>query len=223
MSAYFSSTPKDPIGVEAAIQAAHPPPAIRQAARNNAYYIARLKQHLEDFDKDLAEWKASGEWKKDYKTWGAACEIALNMSRRHANRLISEHEISINVASVETGHSCPAGTDTSKAHESEMRMSLPTPEELMGLPAEVHAGPAPRPEPPKPVAEHKPRVRNDNGKPIWAMPVWKEAEELCGKLINRVGALNHLAPNKDRCERLRAALHTAFDEIQSWREITKHA
>jgi hypothetical protein len=145
MSAYIGSPPKAPLDIEAAAEFVKGKPELRQAAKNNAYYIGRLKQHLDDFDKDLAEWKASGEWKKDYKTWGAACELALNMSQRHANRLISQSEQSGNDVSVQTGHSCPAEPDSAKAHELEMRMSLPDPmaDFDADLAATVHAGPAP--------------------------------------------------------------------------------
>lgn len=67
------------------------PPALIRAAKNNAYYIGRLTQHLSEFDKDLAEWKSSGEWKKDYKSWGAACDVALGITKQWADKLIKRY------------------------------------------------------------------------------------------------------------------------------------
>jgi hypothetical protein len=227
MYAYTRSTPKAPLELEAAAEFSKGKPAIVQIAKNNAYYIGRLKQHLDDFDKDLAEWKASGEWKKDYKSWGLACEVALGMTRQWADRLIKRHN---ETGSTQVETTVSASSDTDKKETLAKINALPSDEELLGLAPRVHAGAAPMPkhdipEPkaaPKPVAEHKPRERNDNGKPIWAMPVWREVEDGCGKLINRADALNQLVPNKEKHHRLRAALHSAFDEIQSWHELARN-
>jgi len=218
MSAYITSTPKAPLDPGTA-EFIKGKPRIEQAAKNNAYYIGRLQQHLDDFDRDLADWKASGEWKKDYKTWGVACEVALGISRCWADRLIKRHNASAEEA---LGTIVPATSDTDKARELETLNALP---DLMAdfdadLAATVHAGPAPR-QAPEPVPERQPRERTDNGKPIYAMPVWKELEEGCGKLINRVAAANDLSPNKEKYQRVRTGLLTIFDEIQSWHEMTR--
>ena len=218
MSAYITSTPKAPLDPGTA-EFIKGKPRIEQAAKNNAYYIGRLQQHLDDFDRDLADWKASGEWKKDYKTWGVACEVALGISRCWADRLIKRHNASAEEA---LGTIVPATSDTDKARELETLNALP---DLMAdfdadLAATVHAGPAPR-QAPEPVPERQPRERTDNGKPIYAMPVWREMEEGCGKLINRVAAANDLSPNKEKYQRVRTGLLTIFDEIQSWHEMTR--
>ena len=218
MSAYITSTPKAPLDPGTA-EFIKGKPRIEQAAKNNAYYIGRLQQHLDDFDRDLADWKASGEWKKDYKTWGVACEVALGISRCWADRLIKRHNASAEEA---LGTIVPATSDTDKARELETLNALP---DLMAdfdadLAATVHLGPAPR-KAPEPVPERQPRERTDNGKPIYAMPVWKELEEGCGKLINRVAAANDLSPNKEKYQRVRTGLLTIFDEIQSWHEMTR--
>ena len=99
-------------------------PAIVQAAKNNAYYIGRLQAHLDDFDKDLSEWKTSGEWKKDYKTWRLACEVALGISKRWADKLIKRYN---DADAPKVGTTVPIEPDTDKAHELETLNSLPDP------------------------------------------------------------------------------------------------
>ncbi len=199
-------------------------PAIVQAAKNNAYYIGRLKQHLDDFDKDLAEWKASGEWKKDYKTWGAACEIALNMSRRWANKLISNYEESKSSVSGKTGITVPAEPDTDKSHESEMRMSLPSPEELLGKSTAKEPDPPPvvvvptTVAAPKPVPEKKPRERNDNGKPVYALSVWKDLLDFYGHALNRLSDANRVLPDEKLYATMEAGTKDLMNKARIWRE-----
>jgi hypothetical protein len=198
-------------------------PAIIQAAKNNAYYIGRLQQHLADFDKDLAEWKSSGEWKKDYKTWGAACEIALNMSQRHANRLISEHEQSSKDKSVQTGHPCPAEPDTDKAHESEMRMALPDPTDEIERPS-VHAGPAPEPEPvaaPKAVPERTRAAPTEGGKPVYALAVWKDLLDFYGHALNRLSDANRAVPDPKLYQTMEAQTKDLMNKSRAWHERAK--
>jgi hypothetical protein len=158
-------------------------PAIIQAAKNNAYYIGRLTQHLADFDRELKEWKQSGEWKKDYKTWGAACELALNMSRQWAHQLISKYEQRQESLSVETSSGVDDARDTAKAAVLATVNDLPDP--LAELAAQLArsvvvagtaAEPADAPEP-----SVVPDVTRDLiGFPIPAalMPRWEQRQEV---------------------------------------------
>jgi hypothetical protein len=95
----------------------------------------------------------------------------------------------------------------------------------------VHAGPAPEP-PVKPTeapkakstqeaVEHKPRAANDNGKPIYAMPVWRELTETIGRAINRNDAVNHLLRSPEDHKYIHDCLSNAFDRAEGWHEKAK--
>ena len=90
----------------------------------------------------------------------------------------------------------------------------------------VHAGPAPEPEPtaapkPKAVPERQPRERNDNGKPIYALPVWGEMEAYCGKLLNRVDMAHQVLPDKKEHDGIIEDVHGVGERIRRWRERSR--
>jgi hypothetical protein len=164
MSAYINSTPKAPLEIEAVAEFVKGKPAIKQAAKNNAYYIGRLTQHLAEFDKDLAEWKASGEWKKDYKSWGLACDVALGMTKRWADKLIKRYN---ETESPEVGTTVPTSTLSEKAAVLAKVLELPDPLadlEAQLAKAHVRAGPSPESKPsaaPAPKTAPAPSVPRD--------------------------------------------------------------
>ena len=229
MSAYIGSPPKAPLDPGTAEFVKGKPaivePAVR-VAKNVHYYQQRiaalasaLEHNAKEYRKEVSEFKSSGVWKSEFKTWGRTCRECIGISPQRAHVLISELTESYEQDKDET--STPLD-NSAKARELETLNALP---DLMAdfdadLAATVHAGPAPR-QAPDPVPERQPRDRTDNGKPIYAMPVWKELEEGCGKLINRVAAANDLSPNKEKYQRVRTGLLTIFDEIQSWHEMTR--
>ena len=174
MSAYIGSTPKAPIdpgtadfvkGRPAIVQ-----PAV-QAVKDLQFYVERIatlakaiEHNAKEYRKAVSDLKASELWKSQFKTWGRTCRECLGISRQRGNELIRELTESYEEYNeqVET----PLST-TSKAHELEMRMSLPDPnapptkaERQAQLDADiqaeleaqlakpvVHAGPAPETEP----------------------------------------------------------------------------
>lgn len=209
-------------------------PAIIQAAKNNAYYIGRLKQHLDDFDKDLAEWKASGEWKKDYKTWGLACEVALEMTRGAANNIIRRYKETSEDKSGRAAQNEAVSSDSEKAKELAKVNNLPNLDDLLPPPPATVKGNGHMTgkavkdtllENGESTADYKRphKTPTHSGKPIYAMPAWKELEEFIGKAINRTDAVNHLLPNPKAHRGLLASLKDAFTRAQSWHEEAKHA
>lgn len=85
-------------------------------------------------------------------------------------------------------------------------------------PAAIHAGAAPKA---VPEAERKPRVANDNGKPIFSMPVWRETLDFIGKAINRNDTISHLVPSPQDHDYIETRLKDAFHRVEALREKAK--
>lgn len=186
--------------VAAALAFAHPPPSMSQPAvaqpdRDVHYYrqriaalVGELEHNAKEYRQAVAEFKSSGVWKEQYGTWGRTCRECIGISRQRGNELIRELTESYEEYNDKSGKPL---SDTSEAHELEIRMKLPDPladlEAQMARPV-VHAGPAPRPqvEPPKAVLEAEPEPPKDKtprdliGYPIPAqlMERWNQRQEV---------------------------------------------
>ena len=168
----------------------------------------------------LKEYKDGGSWKEHYKTWRDACE-PLGKSKRQIDRLIQEE--------VESRTECPINESESDTLATITTELDPLDECLRAQETKptVHAGPATAP-PAAPKAkvsqeavEHKPRERNDSGKPIFAMPVWRETLDFIGKAINRNDAINHLLPSPKDHDFIEAHLKDAFNRVEVLHEKAK--
>lgn len=61
----------------------------------------------------------------------------------------------------------------------------------------------------------------DNGKPKWAMPVWRELEELFGRALNRIDEANHVWPDRAEHDGLIAATKECFARVERWHEKSR--
>lgn len=210
MSAYIGSTPTAPLD-PGTVEFVKGKPSIVQAAKNNAYYIGRLKQHLADFDKDLAEWKASGEWKKDYKTWGAACNLALGMTQRWANSLIRRYN---EIVSDKAGITVPVSTDSDSKETLEKVNALPDPTEEVLENGETlkdyeEAAPA------KGNGKIKPKAASEPSKVVAGPPkddLGQAIPQHCMKLVNRVE--DDLQPYITAASRLSGLFSKLSDDLK---------
>ena len=165
----------------------------------------------------LKEYKEGGSWKEHYKTWRDAC-VPLGKSKRQIDRLIQEED--------ESRTECPTEPLSETAKTLATVNDLPDPFDLM--PPTVHAGAAAMPaqSTPKPKAvqeevEHKPRMQNNNGKPVYALPVWRETLDFIGRAINRNDAINHLVPSPKDHDFIEGHLKDAFHRVEALHEKAK--
>lgn len=65
-----------------------------QPAKNNAWYEKAIEtcdaMHAQERARLIKEWKESKTWEFKYENWADACNVVLDMTSRHANRLIAE-------------------------------------------------------------------------------------------------------------------------------------
>lgn len=169
LSAYSSvgSTPKAPLdpGTVAFVKGK---PAITQPAKNVHYYrqrivalVGELEHNALEYRQTVAEFKSSGVWKSEFKTWGRTCRECLGISPQRGNELIRELTESYEQDNVEIGKPL---SDTDKVETLDTLNNLPDIrselEAQIAKPA-VHAGPvaepepevAPAPKPPGPICD----------------------------------------------------------------------
>ena len=218
MSAYIGSTPKAPLD-PGTIEFIKGKPAITQEAKSWRVYEMTIIHNEEVNAKILVEYKESGAWRERYKTWRDACE-PLGLSRRRIDELIQEES--------ESRRKPPIAPLSEVEETLETVNDLPDPLAYLERPT-VHAGPAPKPKANEPlengetVADYKRTHRppTDNGKPIYAMPVWREMEVYCGKLLNRVDMAHHLLPDKKEHDGIIEDVHGVGERIRRWHERAK--
>lgn len=199
------------------------PPAIVEAAKDWRYYENAIVHHEQVGAKLYLEYQESGAWKAHYKTWEDAC-IPLGKSRRQIDRLIkAERDIR-----TECPNKSPSETLATVNTLPDPMADLNPPEPQKAKGNGHMTGKAVKdtllengesPEDYK--RTHK--APTHSGKPIYAMPAWKELEEFIGKAINRADAVNRLMPNPKAHRGLLASLKDAFTRAQSWHEEAKHA
>ena len=81
--------------------------------------------------------------------------------------------------------------------------------------------PAPKAKSDQEAVEHKPRVANDNGKPAYALPVWKDLLDFFGHALNRLSDANRAAPNPKRYSAMEAKTKDLMNESRAWREESR--
>lgn len=211
----YTSTPTPDLGHQAARAFSNPPPAIVQPAKRDwKYYEGAITASEAMTGKLLKEYKEGGTWKEQYKTWTDAC-VPLNISRRQADRLISE-DISIRTE-------CP--NESTKQDEKALKkleQSRPSPREEEPEKPRVktadevisengHVGPV------KPQAKPK-----ENGKPKIQLSLWKEIEEsLVGRAINRADELNRHCGNPVLHAEFILTMKTALKVLEAWKASIK--
>jgi len=202
-------------------------PAIVEAAKDWRYYENAILQHEKVGAKLYLEYKDSGAWKAHYKTWRDACE-PLGKSRSQINKLIQvARESSAECATESPSDTLDKVNALAPPTEAELKAQLDA--DILGLGPTVHAGPAPMPTrtaTPTPAAtqeQHKPRVRNDNGKPVYALPVWKDLLDFYGHALNRLADANRAVPDRKLHDTMEAQTKDLMNKSREWREKAKHA
>lgn len=242
MSAYISSTPKAPLdpGTAAFV---NPPPAIVQPAEMTCEQFkaeARAAvKHMESATirtAELAEMLFTKRWREFGPTRDLACSEVFGCSRSALR-----HKINYWNGKLKEAENSSLAEDEDKKNTLSKIASLPIEVNFTDPMADLNP-----PEPPKAKGNghmtgkavkdtllengestedykrhHK--APTHSGKPIYAMPAWKELEEFIGKAINRADAVNRLMPNPKAHRGLLASLKDAFTRAQSWHEEAKHA
>jgi hypothetical protein len=241
LSAYASvgSSPKAPLDPGTAAFVKGEPPITQAAEMTQEQFRAEARAVLKSLDTlaprllQLAE-MFDKRWREFAPTRDLACDdifgCSLGALRHRVNRW---KDI------LESQGLCDLTAEEDKKNTLTQIADLPlpainneAPDPLDTMPTRTattttSAPPAPA-EAPKPqaapaaVPERQPRERNDSGKPIWAMPAWKELTEAIGRAINRNDAVNHLLRSPEDHKYIHDCLSNAFDRADGWREKAKH-
>jgi hypothetical protein len=231
MSAYIRSTPKDPIATVVAQKFSTPVPAMSQPAdMTTEQFKAEARSVIKAVDMHFArlcelEDIFRKRWREFGPTQDLACSAAFGCSlramrdkRNYWKSKLESQEVPVDLT-----------PEQDKKNNSNQIDALPDPlaelEAQMAKPA-VHAGPLPdqqaKPKAaPKPVPEHQPRERNDNGKPIYALPVWKDLVDFYGHALNRLSDANRAVPDQKLYEAMQAETKDLMNKSRMWREKSR--
>ena len=231
MAAYIGSTPTAPLD-PGTIEFVKGKPAIVQPAKDLSYYKEQWQKLDQKHDAErrqfLAEFKSSGTWRGEYKSWQQCCVEYLNLSKRRVDKLVEEANVK---QSREGGHPASDKSDTldklstrpdPKEEEPEKPHVRSGDEILAELTAEQwekeHYNVKPKPKAVQAPADKQPRAERVNGKPIYALPVWKDLLDFYGHALNRLGDANRVVPDRQLYETMEAKTKELMNKSREWRE-----
>jgi hypothetical protein len=235
------STPNSSIAAEAAYKAAHPPPAIVQPAEMTIdQFRVEARDAMKHFVADGPRFLQVAEtfeqrWREVAGTRDLACSDIFGCSlaalRNKLNKLKGIFALGpVLILTEEEDKKNTLAQVAALPYQTKEDLLAISDEDLLGTPTPAQPPPADEPaETPKAkpapaaVPERQPRARNDNGKPVYAMPAWRELTEAIGRAINRNDAVNHLLRSPEDHKFIHDHLSDAFNRAEGWREKAKHA
>lgn len=211
------------------MEASRPPAVVRPAeVKNCAWYEAKLKEeayrHTQEYAGILKDFKESGSWKEKYKTWAAACEHAMDISKTYANKLIRE---------LESGQLPTVGqVESNRTHKKEEAA-------LKQIESAREEEPQEEPEKPRVKSADEVKADNaqknghtekpkthakptDNGKPKNQLAIWRHFEEsLLGPALRETDNLNRVCPNSVLHSQLLDGIKACMRLLAKWRASVK--
>jgi hypothetical protein len=183
------------------------------------YYECLIVASEENTGRIFREYKQSGVWRQQYKTWAAAC-VPLGKSRSQVDRIIQDESTSSALCAESSYKQDKKESESLKQVEEARKASDPTKteEEEQEEPEKPAVHSADEPVNP----DHtKARTPKENGVPKYQLPVWNQLETTFGRSLNVADELNRKCPCPVKHAMFIHQTKMAMETLNQWRESVK--